>query len=63
VHFKIYPFIYASSLILWLESEDTPKDKGSFWARIIAFCNRDRIILVATSFSTFMVFNLMMYSM
>jgi GPI mannosyltransferase 1 subunit M len=63
VHFKIYPFIYASSIIWWLESEEEAKKGKRIIERIFAFCNRDRVVLVVTSFSTFMVFNLIMYSM
>jgi phosphatidylinositol glycan class M len=63
VHFKIYPFIYGPSLIFWLKSEnDSAKEKGLV-QKAIAFCNRDRLLLVAYSLSTFMFFNLIMYSM
>lgn len=63
VHFKIYPFIYASSIIWWLESKDTTTKDKSWVQRILGFFNRDRIVLVLSSFTTFMIFNLIMYSM
>jgi phosphatidylinositol glycan class M len=62
VHFKIYPFIYASSLVWWLESKEDTEDR-SISERLLGFFNRDRVLLVASSFTTFMVFNLIMYSM
>jgi GPI mannosyltransferase 1 subunit M len=62
VHFKIYPFIYGISLIWWLENKNDNTKEKSLVQRIIVFCNRDRVLLVAYSLSTFMFFNLVMYS-
>jgi GPI mannosyltransferase 1 subunit M len=54
VHFKIYPFIYATSLIWWLES-GTSKS-------IMGFFNRDRITLSISALSTSMFFNVLSYA-
>ncbi|KXT03638.1 hypothetical protein AC579_1589 [Pseudocercospora musae] len=64
VHLKIYPFIYAASIALWL---DRGSDKQSGVARprfqnLLALVNRDRIVLAISSFVTFMAFNIAMYS-
>jgi GPI mannosyltransferase 1 subunit M len=63
VHFKIYPFIYAPSLIWWLESEDDEPGKKTLVEKLVKLCNRDRILLATYSLLTFMGFNLFMYSM
>jgi phosphatidylinositol glycan class M len=66
VHFKIYPFIYAFS-ILW--SLDGPITKGkikpptSWLQAALEFANPNRIWLTLLSFSTFMSLNLVMFSM
>lgn len=61
VHWKIYPFIYAASLIWWLESEE--KNAGPFFQRVLRFWNGDRIRLAIYSFVTFMGFNILMFYM
>ena len=65
VHFKIYPFIYAGSIFWWLGREDGKAMKSdlSFTQRVAVLMNRDRIILAACSFVTFMGLNGVMYSM
>ncbi|OXV12004.1 hypothetical protein Egran_00235 [Elaphomyces granulatus] len=73
VHFKIYPFIYAPSLIWWLDAEREPaprveSDEGSgktavsgFVDRISDFLTPSRVALGLTALSTFSALNLSMY--
>ncbi|OAX77162.1 hypothetical protein ACJ72_08542, partial [Emergomyces africanus] len=73
VHFKIYPFIYAPSII-WLLGEDgsqvKEKAKGSsdYYSlpsvinRLLSFLNPPRIVLTLTSLSVFSALNLSMYA-
>jgi phosphatidylinositol glycan class M len=58
VHFKIYPFIYASSMLWALESSATSTYSGT----LLRFFNRDRVLLTVTSLLTFTGLNLLMYS-
>lgn len=67
VHFKIYPFIYASSIVWWLESGRrdptttvSPKPNGLI-ERCKSLLNRERIELVTFSFGTFLGLNAVMY--
>jgi phosphatidylinositol glycan class M len=52
VHFKIYPVIYATSLLANLHVD------GSKW-----FLNRAQVRLACVSFAAFMLLNVVMYSM
>ncbi|KAJ9660002.1 GPI mannosyltransferase 1 [Coniosporium apollinis] len=68
VHFKIYPFIYAASIVWWLDGEDTCppgqvkiKPQESLLPRIRAFFNVNRILLAIYSFLTFMILNTIMH--
>ncbi|KFY69240.1 hypothetical protein V496_00400 [Pseudogymnoascus sp. VKM F-4515 (FW-2607)] len=66
VHFKIYPFIYAPSILWWLDDEQMqlqPKTTqgASLWDRARRFCNRPRITLAFLSFGTFVTLNWAMY--
>ena len=70
VHFKIYPFIYAPSIIWWLDNEHVttstvsrPEKKGAMLGQIKRFCNVARIKLTITSLATFVALNTLMYSM
>lgn len=70
VHFKIYPFIYAPSIIWWLDDEHVTSstiskrgEKGNLLSQLKAFCNVSRITLTITSLVTFMTLNILMYSM
>lgn len=70
VHFKIYPFIYAASIVWWLDGEDkgaTAQAKGqprdSLLSRFRSFCNADRVLLAVYSSLTFMVLNTIMYKL
>jgi phosphatidylinositol glycan class M len=62
VHFKIYPFIYASSLVLWLDDGDGREGK-TLKDQVLGFITRDRIVLALSSFLTFMGLNLLFYAM
>ena len=68
VHFKIYPFIYAPSIVWWLDDEQLqlqPKSAQelSLWDRARGFCNKPRITLAFLSFGTFITLNWAMYYM
>jgi phosphatidylinositol glycan class M len=70
VHFKLYPLIYAPSIIWWLDDEHvTPlraskrEEMGDVLSQIKGFCNGSRIRLTITSLATFMALNTLMYSM
>ncbi len=64
VHFKIYPFIYAASIIWYLEtpSSSTPQPGTRNIKTIItSFANESRISLTLSALSTFSTLNLAMY--
>jgi phosphatidylinositol glycan class M len=69
VHFKIYPFIYAPSIIWWLDDEHVTGTQVSsprphdLLSQLKRFCNGARITLTITSLATFMALNSLMYSM
>lgn len=68
VHFKIYPFIYASSIIWWLDEErltDEAKKRShrSLTSAFISFFNGSRISLAVYSFLTFMALNGVMFTL
>lgn len=60
VHWKIYPFIYAFSLVWWL---DGPGGAKTFAQKVSQFFNSERIKLAVVSLATFMTFNILMYIM
>jgi len=67
VHFKIYPFIYASSIVWWLDDEHlgrpvvrTKKEHG-LMSLVLRFLNRERIELAIWSLVTFIGLNVVMY--
>ncbi|CRG83471.1 phosphatidylinositol glycan, class M [Talaromyces islandicus] len=72
VHFKIYPFIYAPSVI-WFLSPVNKVNKNSSLAskaesvplldRVLGFVTRERITVTLVSLLTFSGFNLWMYSL
>jgi phosphatidylinositol glycan class M len=70
VHFKIYPFIYAASIVWWLDDEQIGKKKdlkalssASTVEKILAFLNPQRIALALYSLITFAALNIVMYRM
>jgi phosphatidylinositol glycan class M len=70
VHFKIYPFIYAFSIVWWLDDEHLglqkiarPDLKDGAETRILSFINTARLNLAAYSLTTFMALNGLMYSL
>ncbi|KAF2007334.1 glycosyltransferase family 50 protein [Amniculicola lignicola CBS 123094] len=69
VHFKIYPFIYATSIVWWLDGSrlgqkktTRPEISSGLATQIRQFANRDRIVLTIYSLATFMGLNLAMFS-
>lgn len=69
VHFKIYPFIYASSIIWWLDDSrlnssglDSSR-KGNLMQKIMAFPNAGRVQVTLWSLLTFASLNLIMYAL
>lgn len=63
VHLKIYPFIYAASIVWWLDEENLGKPKSSSQSGLLAFFNRARITLAVVSLLTFMALNAVMFFM
>lgn len=70
VHFKIYPFIYAPSIIWWLDedhlgqqTEPAAKRKEDPLSKAKSFLNRARIRLTVMSLLTFLFLNTLMYFM
>jgi len=61
VHFKIYPFIYASSIWWWLGSDAIREDDNSFAARAKAFFTKERRTLALEALGTFAILNSVMY--
>jgi phosphatidylinositol glycan class M len=61
VHFKIYPFVYASSLVWYLDTASADPKNDTFFDKILRFFNRDRLLLGIWSLGTFGAFNLAMY--
>lgn len=71
VHFKIYPFIYAASIVWWLDDSRTGQSKStvqdvsqqSLIDKLMSFINLERIKLAVASIVTFAVLNAVMYQM
>ncbi|KAI4197532.1 MAG: hypothetical protein LQ350_005847 [Teloschistes chrysophthalmus] len=74
VHFKIYPFIYGSSIVWALETLTPPKldektppvpgrshESESSSEAILNFFNRARLTLIISSLATFATLNILMY--
>ncbi|KZF24204.1 glycosyltransferase family 50 protein [Xylona heveae TC161] len=68
VHFKIYPFIYAPSIIWWLDDEHLGSRKSqkskalpSPIDKVFGFVNKNRINLTLTSLATFAALNVIMF--
>jgi phosphatidylinositol glycan class M len=67
VHFKIYPFIYAVSIVWWLDDTKVGRQANSkptsLMGQVFAFVNPQRIALAIYSLLTFIVLNVVMYQM
>ncbi|KAH8594629.1 GPI mannosyltransferase [Bisporella sp. PMI_857] len=69
VHFKIYPFIYAPSIIWWLDDghleprQSERVGNGGRISTIKGFSNASRVKITVTSLMTFIGLNTIMYSM
>lgn len=71
VHFKIYPFIYAGSIVWWMDAENLSLplskkrgEKANGLVDIVTdFCNAARVKLTIVSLATFMGLNILMYSL
>lgn len=70
VHFKIYPFIYAASIVWWLDDVRLGQKKvtkktsaPSALDEALAFLNPQRIYLAIYSLITFTILNVVMYLM
>lgn len=64
VHFKIYPFIYAPSIIWYLEDDDFSKDRDlnpGILARVRNFVTPSRLLLSVTALAAFSALNISMY--
>lgn len=64
VHFKIYPFIYAPSIVWWLDNERLGIASGpsnSPIEKVRNFCNRPRLQLAFISLTTFLCLNIIMF--
>lgn len=61
VHFKIYPFIYAPSIIWFLSATTTPT--ASLISKLLNFITFDRIKVTIISLLTFISLNVWMYSL
>jgi phosphatidylinositol glycan class M len=69
VHFKIYPFIYAASIIWSLDNvqeerstDDEMRSSKSMLTKLWNFLNLERISMAFHSLSAFIVFNMAMYT-
>lgn len=67
VHFKIYPFIYAPAIVWWMDEERMKgvktKKSTSLVDAALNFVTADRVKLTVVSLATFMLLNILMYSM
>jgi phosphatidylinositol glycan class M len=69
VHFKIYPFIYAPSIIWWLDDTQvrlkrkSSRQQDDILSKLGTFLNGPRIRLTLVSLTTFMALNVLMYTM
>ncbi|PSN70199.1 GPI mannosyltransferas-like protein 1 [Corynespora cassiicola Philippines] len=68
VHFKIYPFIYAASIMWWLDEKNLGRNEPrkpalspSISTQILQFANHQRIFLALYSLATFVALNVGMY--
>ncbi|KAI9656314.1 MAG: GPI mannosyltransferase 1 [Bathelium mastoideum] len=70
VHFKIYPFIYAASIVLWLDENTATRDQKKelgpdnhgLLVSLARFCNKSRVLLALSSAVTFFLLNAIMFA-
>ncbi|XWW95216.1 hypothetical protein V2A60_003170 [Cordyceps javanica] len=70
VHFKIYPFIYAPAIVWWMDDErmrgvaarETGKKSATLAEAVTSFVTAARVKLAVVSLATFMLLNMLMYS-
>ncbi|PUU82699.1 PIG-M-domain-containing protein [Tuber borchii] len=66
-HFKIYPVIYAPTVVWWLESEGSGGSEGEsgkgWFEKAIGFVNRERVIFGTWALGTFVGLNVWMYKL
>ena len=70
VHFKIYPFIYVTSILWWLDEKQLvrePREQVAYQniglvGYLAKFCNRSRMVLALSSAITFFCCNAVMYT-
>ncbi|EKG21615.1 Mannosyltransferase DXD [Macrophomina phaseolina MS6] len=60
VHFKIYPFIYATSVVWWLEDHPGPASSSSK-SLVSTVFNKARVTLAFVSLCTFLFLNAIMF--
>jgi phosphatidylinositol glycan class M len=61
VHLKIYPVVYAPSIIWWLERQEEGKE-GTRWVEAaVGFVNRERVVFGVAAMATFLGLNWCMY--
>lgn len=64
VHFKIYPFIYAPSIIWFFAPKNSSNNRSiTLFNQILHFITLDRIKITAVSLLTFLGFNAWMYTL
>lgn len=66
VHFKIYPFIYGTSIIWcldesWIETRPRQEPRSTI-RKVLYFMNSSRLTLIISSLATFIALNLLMYT-
>jgi phosphatidylinositol glycan class M len=61
VHLKIYPFIYGASMLWALRTPFKSTTSMSSIQKVNSFLNRDRLVLLTTSLTTFTLLNTAMY--
>jgi phosphatidylinositol glycan class M len=60
VHFKIYPFIYATSIVWWLGGTASTS-RATTTSFLQSFLTPQRLLLAISSFATFIALNAAMY--